>query len=327
VSLNNVYQNYDHVIFSKVPHLWIEHPCRTHDVRVVLQTVHPRRLIASPHGSLVGMADNRKIWVWNVRDGAAEHVSSLKSCVLHHTKANKVLAFDPTETLMAGGDNTGRILFWYNVGERTFPAKSSEVNATLLNDGDVKGGVRGTDDAQACTTFHWHANEVKSLLFAVDGTYLFSGGAEETLVIWQPETGKQQFLPRLGGQLYFITSSPDPYLFAISCSDNAIRFVNIATMNVEKSCQGIKPVVPMPIFLKSLNNMGVNVSPQGGNLVLPTNNVALQFYDTVRDCELFEVPIAPRTNISGANNVRNGSTGPSVSLTPGVHTLSMKVTI
>ncbi|CAM6129488.1 unnamed protein product [Calypogeia fissa] len=280
------------------------------------KTLRPQRLVVSPHGNLVGMPDKRKIWVWSVPDGTIKNSSAVKSTVLHHTKAIKVMAFDPTETVVAGGDETGRILCWYNVGERSFSANGSDgSNASLSIDGDIKGGVRGTDDAEACTTYHWHANEVKSLLYSVDGTYLFSGGAEGTLVIWQIETGKQQFLARLGGQLYFITPSPDPSVFAISCSDNAIRFVNIGTMNVEKSCQGIKPVVPMPSLFKSVNNTRVAFSPQGGKLVLPTDNVAVQFYDTVRDCELFEVSVAPRTNISGANNARDGSSGQSTFVT------------
>lgn len=125
----------------------------------------------------MGMPDTRKIYVWSVPDGAVENVKTVKSCVLHHTKASRVMAFDPTERVVAGGDATGRILCWYNVGELTFALKSSEDDKPPVSEdgGDIKGGVRGTDDADACSTYHWHANEVKSLLYSVDGTYLFSG--------------------------------------------------------------------------------------------------------------------------------------------------------
>jgi hypothetical protein len=42
---------------------------------------------------------------------------------------------------------------------------------------DERDGVRCQDDADTCTTLHWHSSEVKFLKFASGGAYLFSGFA------------------------------------------------------------------------------------------------------------------------------------------------------
>ncbi|CUM63022.1 uncharacterized protein PRCAT00000584001 [Priceomyces carsonii] len=60
----------------------------------------------------------------------------------------------------------------------------------------------------------WHIDQVKSLEFTPDGSYLLSGGLEKVLVLWQLETGETQFLPRLNGPIEKITidnNKPDCY--------------------------------------------------------------------------------------------------------------------
>lgn len=59
----------------------------------------------------------------------------------------------------------------------------------------------------------WHIDQVKSLQFSSDGTYLLSGGLEKVLVFWQLDTDKTQFLPRLNGTIQRIqtNNSTDHY--------------------------------------------------------------------------------------------------------------------
>jgi NET1-associated nuclear protein 1 (U3 small nucleolar RNA-associated protein 17) len=78
------------------------------------------------------------------------------------------LAFHPSERIVAGGDSTGRILIWRAFGKAKFSGAAGAAN-------DDRDGVRGQDDADTCTTLHWHSSEVKFLKFASDGAYLFSG--------------------------------------------------------------------------------------------------------------------------------------------------------
>lgn len=41
------------------------------------------------------------------------------------------------------------------------------------------------------------------------------GGKEGVLVVWQLETGKKKFLPRIGSPLLYFTDSPDPTLSSV----------------------------------------------------------------------------------------------------------------
>lgn len=89
--------------------------------------------------------------------------------MLHHTKNLTVLAFHPIERIVAAGDVTGRILIWRGFGNRTF-----SLGGGLMNE-DESPGVRGDNDADSCSTLHWHPAEVKVLHFSSDGAYLYSG--------------------------------------------------------------------------------------------------------------------------------------------------------
>ena len=63
------------------------------------------------------MVDNTKIFTWRVSGKGIHGVKSFEETILHHTRSLQSLAFDPTETLVAGSDSLGRILIWKNVGE------------------------------------------------------------------------------------------------------------------------------------------------------------------------------------------------------------------
>lgn len=97
-----------------------------------------------------------------------------KKITLHHTKKLTVLAFHQTERIVAAGDVTGRILVWRGFGYRTFCTGHELVCGRLVNKED-RPGVRGSDDADSCSTWHWHSGEVNVLSFSSDGAYLYSG--------------------------------------------------------------------------------------------------------------------------------------------------------
>jgi len=46
--------------------------------------------------------------------------------------------------------------------------------------------------------------------------FFFSGGKEGVLVVWQLDTEKKKFKPRLGSPLLYYTHSPDPSLSCVS---------------------------------------------------------------------------------------------------------------
>lgn len=94
---------------------------------------------------------------------------------MHHTRNLTVLAFHPTKTIVAAGDVSGRILTWRGFGNRTFSDGGKLENGTSMNNEEERPGVRGDDDADSCTTWHWHPAGINVLSFSSDGAYLYSG--------------------------------------------------------------------------------------------------------------------------------------------------------
>ena len=121
----------------------------------------------------MGIKDKRKLHIWKVPKVDSDSVVS-KKITLHHTKTFTVLAFHPTERTVAAGDVTGRILIWRGFGTQKFLDSSGSVNRSM-NDGEDKPGVRQNDDAESCSTWHWHCAGVMLLSFSSDGAYLYSG--------------------------------------------------------------------------------------------------------------------------------------------------------
>ena len=78
--------------------------------------------------------------------------------------------------------------------------------------------------------------------FSSDGKYLFSGGEENVLVLWQIRQMTSNFLPRLGAPLVHMSVSTDPNKAGkvlISGADNSIRWFNTATMTMEWYYQSV----------------------------------------------------------------------------------------
>jgi NET1-associated nuclear protein 1 (U3 small nucleolar RNA-associated protein 17) len=114
--------------------------------------------------------------------------------------AAQCCAISSDESMIAAGDASGRIQIWRNFGQHVPLIKR-----------DGQSYVKPDASMLRSTTVHWHASAVNCLSFSPDGTYLMSGGREGVLVLWQVETGSQNFLPRLGGPLTGIQPSPvDP---------------------------------------------------------------------------------------------------------------------
>lgn len=98
-----------------------------------------------------------------------------KKIVLHHTKNFSVLAFHQSQRIVAAGDVTGRILIWRGFGNRKFSTSDGLVDGNPVTYDEERPGVRGDDDAESCSTWHWHSAEVNVLAFSSDGAYLYSG--------------------------------------------------------------------------------------------------------------------------------------------------------
>lgn len=139
-----------------------------------LQTKKPEVLTVSPSGKFLGIRNKCKIHIWKVPELGSEN-SAVRKITLHHTRKISVIAFHPNQRIVAAGDVTGRILTWRGFGNRSFAAGNGIVNEKLIDVEEDKPGVRDNDDADSCSTWHWHPAEVNVLSFSTDGAYLYSG--------------------------------------------------------------------------------------------------------------------------------------------------------
>ncbi|KAJ6742887.1 TRANSDUCIN FAMILY PROTEIN / WD-40 REPEAT FAMILY PROTEIN-RELATED [Salix viminalis] len=261
------------------------------------ETKQPEIITVSSSGKYFGIRFKRKLQIWKVPTAETER-AMVKKVTLHHTKNMNVLAFHPTQRIVAAGDVTGRILIWRGFGDRTFADGDGLVNGMLMNNEEERPGVRGDDDADSCTTWHWHSAEVNVLFFSSDGAYLYSGGKEGVLVVWQLDTGRKKFLPRIGSPLLWLTDSPDPSLSSISCADNQIHLLKMPSMEILKSISGIKLPCSFPEMCNGLQS-GIAFDCNAGLVALRTENYCIQLYSLFDDRGVSEVVICERNHQPG----------------------------
>ncbi|XP_068328193.1 uncharacterized protein [Pyrus communis] len=223
------------------------------------ETQKPEAITISPSGKFFGIRNKRKLHIWRV-PAKDSKLMIAKNFTLHHTRNFNVLAFHPTQTIVAAGDTSGRILIWTGFGKGTFSDGDKRMNERSMNNEDERDGVRGDDDADASSTWHWHGTGISVLSFSSDGAYLYSGGMEGVFVVWQLDTGKKKFLRRIVSPLLYLTDSPDPSLSSVQ------RY----TMEYAASL-----------------------------VALRTENYRIQFYSLFDDREMSEVQICERNHQPG----------------------------
>ncbi|EEF29164.1 wd40 protein, putative [Ricinus communis] len=256
------------------------------------ETKQPQFITISPSGKYFGIWTKRKLHIWIVPSTDSER-AIVKKITLHHTRNMTVVAFHPTQKIVAAGDVTGRILIWRGFGNRSFGVNDILMSGISMNNDEERPGVRGDDDAESCTTWHWHPSEVNVLSFSSDGAYLYSGGKEGVLVVWQLDTGKKKFLPRIGSPLLYYTDSTDPSLSSISCADNQIHILKMPSMGILKSISGIKLPCSFPKMSK-VSFSGVAFDRTSGLVAVRTENYCIQLYSLFDDRGISEVQVCER---------------------------------
>ncbi|KAL6191710.1 hypothetical protein ACLB2K_038100 [Fragaria x ananassa] len=255
---------------------------------ILAETRKPEVISISPSGKFFGIRNKRKLHIW--KTPAKDSKLPVAKITLHHTRNFTLLAFHPTKRLVAAGDTSGRILIWRGFGNRTFSDGEKIVNRGLMNDEEEKPGTRGNDDADSCTTWHWHPTGINLLRFSSDGAYLYSGGKEGVLVDWQLDTGKKKFLPRIGSPLIYLTDSLDPTLSAITCADNQIHLLKMPSMEITKSISGIKLPFSFPEVYDGMCSKFA-FDDTAGLVALRAENYRIQFYSLFDDREISEVKV------------------------------------
>ncbi|KAL8295150.1 hypothetical protein RB597_008465 [Gaeumannomyces tritici] len=91
--------------------------------------------------------------------------------------------------------------------------------------------------------YHWHPRAVHSVKWSVDGEYFVSGGTENTLVLWQVDTGKTELLPHLSGVIESIVVSPQGSSYALTLDDNSAMILSTSEMKPTAYVSGVQSLV------------------------------------------------------------------------------------
>ena len=277
------------------------------------KTLVPPPLVASPRGTFLGTFERNTVTVWPLAQRDAGASLEKRALRLRHTKHVTALAFDVNDGSVAAGDATGRILLWHGFANACAPRGETTV---AESDANAARRRRADGDDLPCSTFHWHAQRVGCLQFTRDGAYLLSGGKEAVLVLWQLESGKKSYLPRLGAEITHLCCFPeDPARVAAAHADNALRVVSLASLTVESTARGVRPA-PLtrssPAFLKETaraivaGNIArtqptpcVALEPRSKLVALAASGASLQLFDAARDAHVADLAVAPRNLVSG----------------------------
>ena len=102
------------------------------------------------------------------------------------------------------------------------------------------------------------------------GNYVISGGLENTLVLWQLDTGQKQFLPHLGASVESIVVSPTGTSYSIRLADNSAMILSTSELKPTFSTTGIQ----IPLKLSSSKPVKVGLpSPPNVSVLERTTTV------------------------------------------------------
>ncbi|CAI4218575.1 unnamed protein product [Parascedosporium putredinis] len=100
----------------------------------------------------------------------------------------------------------------------------------------------GGEDAETLLArkYHWHRRAVHALKWSRDGNYMISGGSEQTLVMWQIDTGKMNFLPHLAGVVENLAVSETGASYLVHLDDNSVMVLSTAELEPTVYVSGIQ---------------------------------------------------------------------------------------
>ncbi|KAI2471337.1 sporulation protein [Annulohypoxylon bovei var. microspora] len=98
--------------------------------------------------------------------------------------------------------------------------------------------------------FHWHRKAVHAVKWSRDGNYIISGGSESTLVLWQLDTQKMDFLPHLSATIENIVVSEDGSAYVVHLDDNSVIVLSTAEMKPTTYIAGIQALTYPPPMSK-----------------------------------------------------------------------------
>lgn len=287
--------------------------------------------LITPDGEYLILQSKRHFKVFHIASGMIKK--------FNHRNNISCIAVHPKQHFIATGDDNGEIIFWYvfshsadvSDGSNGKIARSSSkgnVRSTKPKedqDGVLKGGSKIRDDP-VTTSVHWHAHRVGAITFDSSGAHMYSGGLEMVLVIWQLESGKKDWLPRLTAPIIGMSHTPDESLLAIRCSDNTIQLLNSRSRLLQVSVEGVNLATPyldrskltgttavVQAVLRDHRRSqrlitGLVLEPRSQAFVFNATDGQLQFFSAQEDKHVYKHQIGPRNTVKTFQDIRIAET-------------------
>jgi WD40 repeat protein len=216
--------------------------------------------------TLVSCGADSTIKLWHV--GALDLID-----ILHkHNGVVRCAAFTPDGRMLATGGDDRKILFWDLMQRQVAIALSLDDTAAhslvLSRDGETlvtgsyrkikvwrtlpQTGIKSLKDAQPLHTLMGHSHIVRSLAISADGKMLVSGSWDQTIKVWQLETG--ELVHTLKGhkdRVYAIALSPDGQIIASGSADKTIKLWHLQTGELLGTFTGHTHIVTALAFTAS----------------------------------------------------------------------------
>jgi NET1-associated nuclear protein 1 (U3 small nucleolar RNA-associated protein 17) len=151
--------------------------------------------------------------------------------------------------------------------------------------------------------WHWHAHAVQAIAFTPTGAQLLTGGEENVLVKWEVETGRKDFVPRLGmGGIRSIGVKPvrrggDQEEYWVTLGDGSVMKNSTGTGAAVGVGRGVRldPIYPAP--LNRPVPLAFHIPSQ--SIVLPSSHPStIQFFNPASNSVLFDLEVAPSNRVS-----------------------------
>ncbi|XP_014664657.1 PREDICTED: WD repeat-containing protein 75-like isoform X2 [Priapulus caudatus] len=261
----NKYKDEENIVLLRVRFSANEH----REKRFLMKNLLPdeKSITFGNKGEYVAAVNGEKLYAYHVK------TESIRRHLLGGDRHFTCIAAHPTETCLATGDDSGRILLWYNFMIVNQPAKS---------------------------VLHWHSLPVTGISFTVEGSHLYSVGGENVLVKWtMGQTQHREFLPRLGAPIKHLSISSDSFMLATCHLDNSIQIIS-SHLTITQVIQGI---THNHVKQESSGTLPVGLVYDSRSAALVLNGKVghLQFYSVQTDKQLYNLDIVGQNVVSGAS--------------------------
>merc|ERR1719195_1057552 len=145
-------------------------------------------------------------------------------------------------TLLVYNKNLAKNMSFHADKERPFTCVRVHPASNVVAVGDTSGRIivyAGLDQAQPSKSIlHWHSLPVTVLAWSLEGSVLYSAGAEAVLCKWRQEEGsKPSFVPRIGGAVVGLAAGAG--VSVVQLDSNKIKMVDSLSDSVLCSVSGL----------------------------------------------------------------------------------------